>query len=268
MADPLSITASIVTPFQVSFQVTIRLKQFRDETAVVDIMLSEILEGVDNFQQTLESMKETLDVEDVSADLSLIGHVGSHWRNLTRSLKELKRSLVRLNLLRILYKQLGIQKSTNQISSSVLPSLDRLHDEFPSFGSILNAKIEDLKTLVTDQADRTHLDSMTNLRECVRSAADVVSSASTALTADASNKSSIKWGSDVGEVFRRDNNEIVLRWMRSSTIYELPDNEVPHSPMSVSSTDNTFSEYHSDSDSDIENDIIRGLLSSGKKKKE
>jgi hypothetical protein len=86
MADPLSITASVVTLIQVSVAVTILLKQFRDEVSVVDSTLTGLLNDVDGFQQVLTSMKETFDQEDIKSNLGVTGHAGSHWKNLARSL--------------------------------------------------------------------------------------------------------------------------------------------------------------------------------------
>jgi hypothetical protein len=86
MADPLSITASVLTLIQVSVTVTVLLKQFRDEVNVVDTTLTGLLNDVDGFQQVLTSMKETFDQEDIKSNLGVTGHVGSHWKNLARSL--------------------------------------------------------------------------------------------------------------------------------------------------------------------------------------
>ena len=54
--DPFSITASIVTLIQVSAQVTVLVKQFRDEVNMVDATLNGILNDVNGFQQVLQSM--------------------------------------------------------------------------------------------------------------------------------------------------------------------------------------------------------------------
>jgi hypothetical protein len=61
MADPLSITASIITLIHVSVQVTVLIKQFRDEVSAVDATLTGLLNDVDGFQRVLESMKETIE---------------------------------------------------------------------------------------------------------------------------------------------------------------------------------------------------------------
>lgn len=108
MADPLSITASVVALIQVSVQVTVLLKQFRDEVNVVDATLTGLLNDVDGFQRVLESMKETFEQDDIKSNLQVTGHVGSHWKNLSRSLDD------GANTLRQLHTLLdGINKKTS-----------------------------------------------------------------------------------------------------------------------------------------------------------
>jgi hypothetical protein len=97
--DPFSITASIVTLIQVSAQVTVLVRQFRDEVSVVDATLNGILNDVDGFQQVLQSMKETFAQEDLRADVQTTGHVGSHWKNLARSLSDGESTLDQLRSL-------------------------------------------------------------------------------------------------------------------------------------------------------------------------
>ncbi|KAF2116171.1 hypothetical protein BDV96DRAFT_44614 [Lophiotrema nucula] len=313
--DPLSITASVLTLIQVSVQVTVLIKQFRDEVSVVDVTLSGLLNDVESFQRVLESMRETFGQDDVKANLQETGHVGSHYRNLARSLndgngtlnslhelldsvnkksnfldgprKQLRfksatdqiatyreqiqsyRAGMQLSLSTvILWNQVTFQKSTDQIPDRILPNLDKLYDEFRSLGTNLNAKIEKLQSMVSDQSDRQELTSLNNLRDCVRSAADVVSTASTTLTAETSDKISVKYGSDFGDIFTHTQNETMLRWMNSNTVYEFEDMEAPMPIPSESSIGDAPTEYQSDSDSDIENEMIKALLNNGLKRKE
>jgi hypothetical protein len=99
MADPLSITAGVITLIQISVQVTILLKQFRDEVSVVDATLTGLLSDVAGFQQVLESMKETFDQNEIKSNLQGTGHVGSHWKNLARSLEDGAKTLQQLHAL-------------------------------------------------------------------------------------------------------------------------------------------------------------------------
>jgi hypothetical protein len=108
--------------------------------------------------------------------------------------------------------------------------------------------------------------SMSNLRECLRSAADVASSASSTLTVEMSDNLSLKHGSDFGDVFTKDSNETMQRWMSSHTVYEY-DEINPLPDPSEASTGDVPTEYQSDSDSDIENEMIRALFTNAKKLK-
>lgn len=109
---------------------------------------------------------------------------------------------------------------------------------------------------------------MTNLKECVESAADVVSTASTTLGPGGSERASVKHGSDFGDIFRRQSNEPMQRWMSSHTVYEYDDVEAPTHDPSEASTGDALTVYESDSDSDIEHELVRALFNNGKKRKE
>jgi uncharacterized protein YoxC len=96
MADPLSITASVVALLGISVRVTVLLKQFRDEVSVVDATLTGLLNDVDGFQRVLGSMKETFEQDVIKSNLQTTGHAGSHWKNLARSLKDGENTLQQL----------------------------------------------------------------------------------------------------------------------------------------------------------------------------
>jgi hypothetical protein len=99
MADSLSITAGVLALIQASVQVTVLLKQFRTDVSVVNATLTGLLSDFDGFQQVLESMKETFERDDVRPNLQTTGHVGSHWKNLARSLGDGASTLQQLHAL-------------------------------------------------------------------------------------------------------------------------------------------------------------------------
>ncbi|KAJ6278626.1 hypothetical protein J3E71DRAFT_182561 [Bipolaris maydis] len=315
MSDPLSITASIITLIQVSVQVTVLINQFCNEASTVDTTLAGLLSDVEGFKRVLESMKETIDQDDIKSNLQSTGHTGSHWKNLARSLNDgtetlkklydlldgvnkktslldAQRKLIRLKSASgqiaqyreqiqsshaalqlslstiILWNQVTFQKSTEKIPDKIVPTLDKPYDEFRSFGALLNAKIDKLQFVVVDpnDPDNYKLQYMTNLRECVRSAADVVATASTNLNVDSNGKTTGTCGSDFGDVFVKDVNEPMLRWFASNTVYEYEDVEAPIPAPPDASNGDAMTGYHSDTDSDIENDMIRSLFKEGKKR--
>lgn len=164
--------------------------------------------------------------------------------------------------------QFTLQKSTDQLPEKILPTLDRLYEEFRTLGVSLNAKIESLRYSVelqnSDKSDE--LTSMKNLRECVRSAADVVSTASSTLTVDMVERTPARYGSDFGDVFVKDVNEPMLRWISSNTVNEFED-MLPYPDPSEASTGDAITEHHSDSDSDIETEMIKALFTTAKRLK-
>ena len=113
-----------------------------------------------------------------------------------------------------------------------------------------------------DRADRTELDCMTNLRDTVRAAVDVVSCASTELCGDGA---SVNYGSDFGDVFKPEPNEPMRRWMDSNTVYEFEELEPAFQPNIPTLGE---SGEVSDSDSDIENEMVKVLFKNGKRHKE
>ena len=151
-----------------------------------------------------------------------------------------------------------------------MPNLNKLYDQIRTLGADLNAKIGKLESTVANQGfhAETELISMSNLKECVESAADVVSTASTTLGPEGTEQASVRYGSDFGDVFRKDANEPMQRWMSSHTVYEYDDAEAPTLDPSEASTGDAPTMYESDSDSDIEHELVRALFSNGKKRKD
>ena len=95
---------------------------------------------------------------------------------------------------------------------------------------------------------------MSNLRECVRSAADVVSTTSSTLTMDVVDETSVRSGSDFGDIFAKGPNEAMLRWMASNTVYEFEfEDRIP-----------AITGYQSESDSDLETEMIKALFKRAK----
>lgn len=130
-------------------------------------------------------------------------------------------------------------------------------------------KVEKLQSTVANQGyhAESELMSMTNLKECVQSAVDVVSTASTTLAPETSERASVKYGSDFGDIFRKGSNEPMQRWISSNTVYEYEDAEAAVPDPSETSTGEAFIEYQSDSDSDIEDELVRALFNNRKKRK-
>lgn len=151
-----------------------------------------------------------------------------------------------------------------------MPNLNKLYDQIRNLGADLNAKIGKLESTVANQGFHAEMEliSMSNLKECVESAADVVSTASTTLGPEGSERASVRYGSDFGDVFKKSTTEPMQRWMSSHTVYEYDDADAPTLDPSEASTGDVPTVYESDSDSDIEHELVRALFNNGKTRKD
>jgi hypothetical protein len=168
------------------------------------------------------------------------------------------------------WNQLTIQESTDKI----LPNLDELHREIRRIALDLHLRIQNLQDAVTNTNNEDRIDAVKNLRACVHTAATIVSSASTILTANQGYQTSVTNGSDFGDCFPSEPSESMLRWICSNTVCESAEDmqdkvatEMYHSgawnPAGLGA-DNI--DHQSDSDSDLEIAIIRSLQKHGKEK--
>ena len=131
-----------------------------------------------------------------------------------------------------------------------------------------NARMSNLQNMVHPNSSDDQLDTLTNLRNCVQSAATMVSSASTILGV-APEQSVL--GSDFGDVFPSEPSEPMLRWISSNTVYDFEEeNEPPHDSNnteknSTEAVDATETD-DVDSDNDLEVEIFEALLDRAKTK--
>lgn len=134
-----------------------------------------------------------------------------------------------------------LQKVKDQIPDKVIPDLNKLYDEFHTLGTTLDSKIKKVQSTVGDQGyhAESELISMTKLKECVQSAADIVSTALTKLVPEASEKSSVKYGSDFGDILKK-SNEPIQHWISLDTVYEYEDIEAPAPDPLEASTGNAL----------------------------
>jgi hypothetical protein len=93
MVDPLSISTGVLTLLGVCVNVGVELKTFRNSVTVVDATINGLLRDVENLQQVLESMKDTFEA-DITG--SATGHIGNHWRNVSKSLQNGQNTLNKL----------------------------------------------------------------------------------------------------------------------------------------------------------------------------
>jgi hypothetical protein len=153
--------------------------------------------------------------------------------------------------------------------------LDELHESIRYIAFDINARMVALQTLVESNSKNEQIQILSNLRNCVQSAASVVSSASTSLGIDHADHFSVTYGSDFGDCFPSKPSETILRWVSSNTVYEFEE-DLPHAsalqdrsgpsgeniPPPRGNTDTD----HSDSDNELEVEMFQALLRRGKEK--
>lgn len=130
----------------------------------------------------------------------------------------------------------------------------------------------DLQTVVESNSRNDDIQAFANLRKCVQSAATVVSSASTALGVDETDK--FGHGSDFGDLFPPEPNEAMMRWISSNTVYEFDGDQGSETTLQdqkstsgkgVVSADEVNDSDNSDSDVELEVEIIQEIFKRGKK---
>lgn len=152
----------------------------------------------------------------------------------------------------ILWNQVSIQGANDRI----LPSLEDMQREIRNLAIKLNERISTLQ--ITPAAAAPQLDmtkpaeiaAMSNLRNCVRSAATIVSSASTILTLDRDEETETYCGSDWGDVLPSQTSESTMAWLQDSV--DRGRIQIPGSSRPPQGDD-------SDSDSDLDLDLALGL---------
>lgn len=121
----------------------------------------------------------------------------------------------------------------------------------------LNHKIETSERAsdTFDGAAGSRRERMMNLRECYRSAADVVSTTSSTLTVKVAPKGakSVVYGSDLGDILPKEESEAMRRWLSSRTV--AGDDFAP-----TIGPDDAIAEEIYESDSDFEGEMVQALF--------
>lgn len=142
-----------------------------------------------------------------------------------------------------------LQASTKDI----LPNLERISSEIRRIANYLNPYIQRLE-LTTDIPQVLELDYARNLRECVRSSASVVSSASTILAGDVEDEGSVVADSDFGNCFPELSTVSIQGWIDANTIVE---------EANIADAAPEYLAANSDSDGDLDTEMTEALLNQG-----
>jgi hypothetical protein len=166
-----------------------------------------------------------------------------------------------------LWNQVSFQESNDLI----LPNLADLHQTIRRLATDLNARIANLQEVVESSTRNDEIQALTNSRNCVQSAASVISSASTALGLDKADRQSVVYGSEYGDLFPNEQNETLEKWISSNTIWESGEAE---SESTLLGSNSKLSQYAdtlaendlSDSDAELEEELVQAILEKGKRK--
>lgn len=156
--------------------------------------------------------------------------------------------------------------------------MDELNESIRRLALDINARMITLQTVVESGEAQESIQNLINLRNCVQSAASVVSSASTTLGIDQADHFSVTDGSEFDDCFPSKPSETMLRWISSNTVYEsernFPQAPATHnqreasgkSPQRAAEISGTDQMDHSDSDTDIDAELVQALLKQGKER--
>jgi len=122
------------------------------------------------------------------------------------------------------WNQVTLQEETDRI----LPNLDELHQAIRRIAFAIDSRMIHSESLVGSNTRDHHRQTLTNLRNCGKSAASVVSSASTTLGIDHADEFSVNCGSEFGDCFPSEPGATMLRWISSNTVYEFEEDRSTH----------------------------------------
>lgn len=301
MAEPLSIATAVITLLKTTWTVGAELKKFHSGVLTVSKTLKDLEEDVNTLAGILVSMRDTF--ESIMAEHGT-GDLAAHWRNVAKSIddgngiiRELRdelhdvnkttafldaaRKQLRLNLaedkLASLRTRVHSLRETLQLSLQVITvtnqvsfygNLTDLCQEIRRLAQGMNEKIESQHAVVGSPQDEQHVAEMINLRECVRSAATIVSSASTAIASEhRDNDGSVVVMSDFGDCFPREHSLAISRWIEAPLVKEYDQGQLAPPPRSVADVFFVDESIEgSDSDIDLEDDMTTALLEDGQQK--
>jgi tetratricopeptide (TPR) repeat protein len=181
------------------------------------------------------------------------------------------------------------QASSQQTSGTAIQRLDGVENEIRKQGIAINSRIALLEQLIRSKAldnaessqetltePESELKTMTNLRECLKSSASVVSTTSTVVGRPrvANTATSTIYASDWGDVFPADPSQSTLDWIQSNSVDAVTDSSSGYPLSGVASGEqlalsNDEQPEILDSDEDeVETELTRTLLHLGVSKAE
>lgn len=145
-----------------------------------------------------------------------------------------------------------------------------IHVGQPELAHHLNQHIETFQATTSSREEETQVVAMSNLRDTVKAAASTIHSATTVITSKiGEDRDRIVPMSDFGDCFPAQHGLAMRRWMDSRTVYEYEEVVVVQAPPPESVADvPAFEDTDgtSDSDAELDNEMIQLLFERGKEK--
>lgn len=154
----------------------------------------------------------------------------------------------------------------------ILPSLYELHKSIRRNAAQINDRITTLQTQVVGTSSQYEtLQTLHNMRDCVQSAASVVSSASTSTILTTAvgrgDNGTEDFSSEFGDLFPPASNETMLRWVASRSVYDIEEELGDlNNGTELRNEDITHHDDTDLSDSDLELEMFQVLLLRGKQR--
>jgi hypothetical protein len=153
--------------------------------------------------------------------------------------------------------------STRATEEKVLPGLSQLHEDVRRIAADLNQRIGSLQAMVRLPEDeaRREATAMQNLRDCVRSAASTISSATSLATVQEKTLHGDTEDSEFGDNFPAEQGLALRRFLDSRTVYDYQQESSTASgvPQSVADVRSFESDDSADSDDELHGEMA-GLL--------
>jgi len=301
MPEPLSIATGVTALLKATYTVGVELKTFRDGVVVVHSTLNGLIKDVDGLESVLEAMQGTFesitagygtghvgshwtniarsleDGKEIVKDLQAkLDEVNKSTRVLDAARKQLRlnfatekiasyrmsiqsyRDALQLSLQTVI---LWNQVTQNEQTELVLPTLSELQAEIRRMASGFNERIADLQASVMSAQDKRQEAAVGRLRDCVKSAASIVSSASTIMATEKNDARS-----DFGDCFP-EHGVMLERWADSRTVYGDDDQASLRPPESMANVRVVGeSDDDSESDDELEHEITLIILNNAEGK--
>ncbi|KAK3675088.1 RAM signaling network component [Recurvomyces mirabilis] len=304
MPEPLSIVTGVTGLLKVTWTVGVELKAFRDGVKVVNTKLDGLIQDVEGLETVLKSMRETFAnitavygtghigshwqniAQALIRGIALVEQLRDEFKKIDKrtAFLDAPRKQFRVNMatdtiaaLRVSIQsyrdslQLSLQTmivwnqaSQLEATGQVLPRLNELEDEIHRIAPEIIAIIQAAQGTAMSEQDKRREEAMSSALECVRSAASIVSSASTVSTlenddddATAGVEQDVR--SDFGGYYAQ--AEMMNRWEVASDRHAFDDRATWRRPESIADVLTLHGDSAGESDSDDDLDGEMAMLS-------